>query len=104
MTVLVRNFRSLSLAETALGALALVLILVFMRYVKRVPGYIVALFVGTALVRIFKLPVQTIGTRCGGIPAGLPAIKIPGTSEDAARAAWPQFAAPEARAETVAIP
>jgi SulP family sulfate permease len=77
ITVLIRNFRSLSLGETALGALALVLILVFMRYVKRVPGYIVALFVGTALVMIFKLPVQTIGTRFGGIPAGLPALKIP---------------------------
>ena len=77
MTVLVRNFRTLSLAETALGALALVVILVFMRYVKRVPGYIVALFVGTALVMIFKLPVETIGTRFGGIPAGFPAIKIP---------------------------
>ena len=77
MTVLIRNFRSMSLAETALGALALVVILVFMRYVKRVPGYIVALFLGTALVMIFKLPVQTIGTRFGGIPAGLPAIKIP---------------------------
>jgi len=77
MTVIARNFRTLSLAETALGALALVLILVFMRYVKRVPGYIVALFAGTALVMIFNLPVQTIGTRFGGIPAGLPAIKIP---------------------------
>ena len=77
MSALIRNFRSLSLAETALGALALVVILVFMRYVKRVPGYIVALFLGTALVMIFKLPVQTIGTRFGGIPAGLPAIKIP---------------------------
>jgi sulfate permease, SulP family len=77
ITVLIRNLRSLSLGETALGALALVLILVFMRYVKRVPGYIVALFVGTALVMIFKLPVQTIGTRFGGIPAGLPALKIP---------------------------
>jgi len=77
MTVVLRNFRSLSVAETALGALALVLILVFMRYVKRVPGYIVALFVGTALVMIFKLPVQTIGTRFGGIPAGLPSMKIP---------------------------
>src|SRR5579862_2281424 len=77
MLVLIRNFRSLSLAETALGALALLVIIVFMRYVKRVPGYIVALFVGTALVMIFKLPVQTIGTRFNGIPAGLPAIKIP---------------------------
>jgi SulP family sulfate permease len=48
-----------------------------MRYVKRVPGYIVALFAGTALVVLLKLPVQTIGTRFGGIPSGFPGIKIP---------------------------
>ena len=42
-----------------------------------IPGYIVALFVGTALVDFLRLPVQTIGTRFGGIPSGLPALKIP---------------------------
>jgi sulfate permease, SulP family len=75
--ILARNFRSFSPQETGLGAVALVMILVFMRYVKRVPGYIVALFAGTALVMIFKLPVETIGTRFGGIPSGFPGIKIP---------------------------
>ena len=77
MEVLARNFRTFSTLETGLGILALVLILVFMRWVKRVPGYIVALFVGTALVLILKLPVETIGTRFGGIPSGFPRIKIP---------------------------
>jgi sulfate permease, SulP family len=77
MEVLAKNFRTLSPPETGLGVLALVLILLFMRFVKRVPGYIVALFVGTALVMIFKLPVETIGTRFGGIPSGFPGMKIP---------------------------
>jgi SulP family sulfate permease len=75
--ILARNFQSFSPHETSLGVVALVMILVFMRYVKRVPGYIVALFAGTALVMIFKLPVETIGTRFGGIPSGFPGIKIP---------------------------
>jgi len=77
MEILVRNFRSFSPLETGLGILALVLILFCMRYVKRLPGYIVALFAGTALVMILKLPVETIGTRFGGIPSGFPGIKIP---------------------------
>jgi SulP family sulfate permease len=77
METLVRNFRTLSLPETALGVLALTLILVFARYVKKVPGYIVALFIGTAIVAIFKLPVETIGTRFGGIPSGLPKSQVP---------------------------
>jgi SulP family sulfate permease len=50
---------------------------VFRKYVPKVPGYIVALFAGTAVVWIFHLPVQTIGTRFGGIPSGLPALKVP---------------------------
>jgi SulP family sulfate permease len=75
--ILARNFRSFSPQETGLGVVALIMILVFLRYVKRVPGYIVALFAGTALVMIFKLPVETIGTRFGGIPSGFPGIKIP---------------------------
>src|SRR6266699_2368091 len=32
---------------------------------------------GTAVVMILKLPVETIGTRFGGIPSGIPNIKIP---------------------------
>jgi SulP family sulfate permease len=77
MEVLARNFRTLSPLETGLGVLALALIIVFARYVKKVPGYIVALFVGTAIVAIFKLPVETIGTRFGGIPSGLPKLQVP---------------------------
>ncbi|HXJ16016.1 MAG TPA: SulP family inorganic anion transporter [Candidatus Polarisedimenticolia bacterium] len=77
MAVVAANFRTLSFTETALGVGAVVLILIFSRYVKKIPGYIVALFVGTAVVAIFKLPVQTIGTRFGGLPSGLPPLKIP---------------------------
>jgi SulP family sulfate permease len=77
MEVLARNFGTLSPMATGLGVFALALILVFMRFVKRVPGYIIALFAGTALVVLLKLPVETIGTRFGGIPSGFPGIKIP---------------------------
>ena len=71
------SFHTLSPLATALAVLSLALIIVFMRFVKRVPGYIIALFLGTALVVIFKLPVETIGTRFGGVPSGLPHLQIP---------------------------
>jgi SulP family sulfate permease len=77
METLARTFHTLSPLTTGLGVFALIVILFFMRYVRRVPGYIVALFAGTALVVLFKLPVETIGTRFGGIPSGFPGIKIP---------------------------
>jgi sulfate permease, SulP family len=77
LEVVAQNFHTISWEETGLAVLALALILLFRKYVPKVPGYIVALFAGTALVMIFHLPVETIGTRFGGIPSGLPSLKIP---------------------------
>ena len=74
---LAQNSSSFSSAETTLASSALIVIIFFMVFVKRVPGYIVALFIGTAAVVVFKLPVATIGTRFGGIPSGFPILKIP---------------------------
>ncbi len=36
-----------------------------------------ALLVGTLIVIVFKLPVDTIGSKFGGIPTGLPALHVP---------------------------
>src|SRR2546426_1766654 len=44
---------------------------------RRVPGSIVAVVLGTALVSLFQFPVETIGTRFGGIPQGLPGLHPP---------------------------
>ena len=64
---------------TATLALASVLIIVFWPkpLARRVPGSIVAVILGTALVWLFQLPVETIGTRFGGIPQGLPKLRVP---------------------------
>ncbi len=45
---------------------------------NRIPGPIVAMLGATvAAVFLLKLPVETIGTRFGGIPSGLPHLRIP---------------------------
>src|ERR1019366_822175 len=77
MEILARNFHTLSVEETCVGAGALLVIILCVKYEKRVPGYIVALVVGTAAVVLLHLHVQTIGSRFGGIPSGFPGIKIP---------------------------
>jgi SulP family sulfate permease len=56
---------------------SLAVILLFPRLSKRVPGSIVALFLGTALSAALHLPIETIGSKFGGIPTGLPAFSIP---------------------------
>lgn len=50
-----------------------------------IPGSIVALVLATALVALFKLPVETIGSKFGGIPASLPSFAWPSFTWDAAR-------------------
>jgi SulP family sulfate permease len=77
MEAIAHNFHTISPVATTISVIGLAVILVTMRYVKRVPGYIVALVVGTGLVVVFRLPIETIGTRFGGIPAGLPHFAIP---------------------------
>ncbi|MCZ2105084.1 MAG: STAS domain-containing protein [Burkholderiales bacterium] len=50
-----------------------------------VPGAIVALVLATTLVALFGVPVETIGSRFGGIPAALPAFALPAFSWESAR-------------------
>jgi SulP family sulfate permease len=71
------SLHTFSSVEVSLGICALIVIVACMRYLKRVPGYIIALLFGTAAVVILKLPVETIGTRFGGIPSGLPKLVVP---------------------------
>ena len=78
METVTRHFNTLTLADTTLGVIALALIVLFMRYFKRIPGYIIALFAGTAIAMLMKLPVETIGMRFApGIPSGLPHMFVP---------------------------
>ena len=55
------------------------------RGLSRVPGPIVALVTLTAASTLLELPVETIGSRFGGIPQGLPAFALPAFSWDTAK-------------------
>ncbi len=62
-------------ALVACGSLAIIVL--WPVITKRIPGSILALLVGTLVVVIFKLPVDTIGSKFGGIPIGLPSLHVP---------------------------
>jgi len=74
---LVRSFHTLSFEATALAAFTLLTLIICRSFSARIPGPIVALILATSAVFFFKLPVETIGTRFGGIPGGLPHLQIP---------------------------
>lgn len=63
--------------EAALAFGSLAVILFFVRFVPKVPGTVVALVGGTVVAAALGLDVQTIGTRFGGIPEGLPSLDVP---------------------------
>jgi SulP family sulfate permease len=78
MKALAENLGTLHWPTAAL-ALGSVAIIVFWprRLARHVPGSIVAVLVGTVLVSLLPIPVETIGSRFGGIPQGLPRFHLP---------------------------
>ncbi len=77
MAAVWRHIDTLSLASVAVGTGALAVILLVNRFVRVVPGTVVALLAGTFAAWALELPVETIGSRFGSIPAGLPEFHIP---------------------------
>ncbi len=61
----------------AAASASLAIILLWPKLTRRVPGSIVALALSTAVVAVFHLPVETIGSKFGGIPLGFPHFAVP---------------------------
>jgi len=70
-------FHTLDTRTLVLAAMSLAVILLVPKLFPRLPGSIVALVLATGAVMIFGIPVATIGSKFGGIPAGLPVFDIP---------------------------
>jgi SulP family sulfate permease len=60
-----------------IAALTLVILFLWPRVNRRVPGPFVALLAGTIIVSVFDLPVESIGDRFGTIAASLPTPRLP---------------------------
>ena len=64
--------------RATLLAVGTVVVMVACRLISnRIPGPIVAMLGATVAAYLLKLPVETIGSRFGGIPSGLPHVAIP---------------------------
>ena len=68
---------SLNTTTFAVAATCLATILVCRKWFPKIPGAIAALLIGTAATILFKLPIDTINSRFGGIPTGLPSPHLP---------------------------
>src|SRR5947209_5193576 len=75
--VLAAAFPSCSLRATLLAVCTVVVMVACRAISNRIPGPIIAMLGATLATYFLKLPVETIGTRFGGIPSGLPHLVIP---------------------------
>lgn len=77
MKLLAVNIRTLQWQTVAVGIAALAIILLWPRVNKRVPGSILAVLSCTFAVTVLHFHIETIGTKFGGIPQGLPPFTLP---------------------------
>jgi SulP family sulfate permease len=77
MRLLTAHFSSFNPYAVGLGFCTLAILLIVPRINRRIPASIVAVLACTAASAFFHLPVETIGTRFGGIPRGLPPFAFP---------------------------
>ena len=73
---LINNFMTVNWQAILIGAIALVILIVWPLIFKKIPGSFVAVVVTAAIVEIFHLDVNTIGKSFENIQAGLPPISI----------------------------
>jgi len=63
----------------SMGSLALLIIWKafqkYLAYLSQMPGTVIAMALATVITSVFNLPVDTIGSRFGGIPSGLPSFE-----------------------------
>jgi len=72
-----RHGQSFNKYAIGVGLLSLLIIFLWPRITHKIPGPLIAILVVTTLVTIFKLPVDTIGSRFGNVPSTLPVPSLP---------------------------
>jgi len=70
-------WNTFSMPATVVSILSIAVMIFCLKYAQKIPGAILVTFGATASVMLVHLNVETIGTRFGGIPQGLPTIVIP---------------------------
>ncbi|MDD4328192.1 MAG: SulP family inorganic anion transporter [Eubacteriales bacterium] len=77
LKVIIMNISKTDLYSLATGAGSLILIIVWERISKKIPGSLVSIIIATLAVKIFSLPVETIGSRFPDLGSGFPLPSLP---------------------------
>ena len=77
LTALIHALPSVNPTALALGMGSVAAIVVIKRYCPNWPGMLIAVATAAILAAVFRLSVETIGSRFGGVPHGLPVPQLP---------------------------
>jgi len=72
-----RHLDSLNPAAVGLAVLTLAFVVLTNRFVKVIPGTVIGLVGGTVVAWAVGLSVETVGSRFGAVPSGLPELHVP---------------------------
>jgi SulP family sulfate permease len=73
---------TINVAALAIGLSTIVLILMLRRWTPRIPGSILAIAIASGAVSLLVLPVDTLHSRFGSLPNGIPMIALPPMSAE----------------------
>src|SRR5215204_4412347 len=71
---------TINTAAVGIAAVTIGIILGLRRYRPNWPGFLIAVVIAAVLTAVFQLPVETIGSRFGGMPRSLPSPHLPDIS------------------------
>ncbi len=97
LEVCLLHIRETSITSVLLAVITILIILYWPRVTHRIPGSLVAIILTTVAVQLLNLPVETIGSRFGAVPSGLPLPHLP------AIPGWEQLRQLSSPALTIAI-
>lgn len=71
------HFSTVNLYTLGIAIGSLLIIVYWKKVTEKIPGSLIAIIVSTIVVKIFELPVETIGSKFGSIPSSLPSPMLP---------------------------
>lgn len=77
LKVIWHHLSSINPAALLLGVCSVLVIVFWKRVSRRIPGTLAAIVLGAVAAALLKLPVETVGSRFGGVPSALPVPALP---------------------------
>ncbi len=80
--IYIASMSTINITALLIGLLALGIMIVMPKITPKVPGALVALVVTAAIVKIFNLDIQTIGSKYADLSSALPTLTLPNITSD----------------------